>query len=243
MIVKRYSMPKGCRIPTVEIRRIQGAHELEAARMVDAMAGGAELTGRGVVSAERREAIRLSVVKLGTRPIDHAVPLLEIDGWSRKERAALGKFFDDMNGVSLAAMKAVAFEAEALSDGKGRHGKRYKLPPGFEVATVDLWELGGHEELAASLKADANPKAGLGERALIHRRELIRLALREPGAAFDFDGLGLPTLTAVSFFFEDTNGIPEDELQGCVADGVEVNGAPTAKMDQPLVPGGADATG
>jgi hypothetical protein len=243
MKAKRYDMPKGCRIPSVEIRVIQGAHELEAARMVDAMGAGAELTGRGMVTAERREAIRLSVTRLGPRPIDHAVPLLEIDGWSRKERAALAKFFDDLNGVSLQAMKAACFEAEPLTDGKVRHGKRYKLPPGFELETVDLWELGGHEELAAALKADANPKAGLGERALVHRRELIRLALREAGAAFDFDGLGLPTLTAVSFFFEDTNGIPEDELMGCVAAGVEVNGAPTAKTDQPLVVPGAAATG
>ncbi len=236
MKVKRYTMPGGCRVPSVEIRVIQGAHELEAARMVDAMSATAELDGRGVVKAERREAIRLSIVKLGTRVIDHAAPLLEIDGWSRKERAALAKFFDDQNGVSLQAVKAASFEAEALSDGKGRHGKRYKLPAGLELATVEIWELGGHEELAASLKADSNPRAGLGERALIHRRELIRLALREAGAAFDFDGLGLPTLTAVSYFFEDTNGIPDDEISGCVAAGVEVSGAPMAKTEQPLVP-------
>lgn len=242
--VKRYTLPKGCPARSVDVRELLGVHDLEATRMADALGAGQKLTARDVVNAERREAIRLSIVRLDDRVIDHVVPLMEIDGWSRAARAALGRYFDDVNGVNLAEVKRLISEAEVLTDGKGRNGKRYTLPPGCSVATVDLWEIGGHEELAAGLAADAAVKAGPGERALLHRRALVAGAMREAGKVADWDGWTLRTVTAISLYFEDVNGIPSDEIEGFVAGAVVVSGAAPAQGNQPpTAPEVAGATG
>lgn len=238
-MVKRYNMPKGCPVATVDIREITGAHELEAAKMADATTS--RPTPRLLVEAERREAVRLSVARLDDREVDHAIPLFEIDQWPRRAREALARYFADVNGIAGDDLKAMEAGAEVLRDG-ARFGRRFTLPSGCSIATIDVWELGGHEELEAAIRADSVQHAGVTAAALVHRRMLIAAAARKPDMAEDFNTWTLRTTTAVGWCYEAVNGIPEDEIQGCMAAAVEVGAAP-AEMNQPRPQGVAGATG
>jgi hypothetical protein len=84
--------------------------ELLAADMADANMTEAERKSmQRALEAERREAIRLSIIGLvveggeglSRRAIDQSEPLMEIDEWSTKAWAALRTFFGDINGIPL----------------------------------------------------------------------------------------------------------------------------------------------
>jgi len=116
-VIKRFAMPKSVRQLDAERREcrevfileITSRDEIEAAMMADAMMSPVERQSYKLTQeAERREAIRLSIVGVGKLVGDDimyshtnadGIPLGEINGWSIKAWAALQLYFGQLNGV------------------------------------------------------------------------------------------------------------------------------------------------
>ena len=104
----------------VYLFEMKAKDELAAAEMADATMTDVERkSAHRALEAERREAIRLSIVglivedentgALQRRHIDQSAPLMEIDDWSSKAWAALRTFFGDLNGIPVEELgKSVA---------------------------------------------------------------------------------------------------------------------------------------
>lgn len=222
-MIKRYTMPKGSPASTVTMRELSGRDELEAAKAADALTP--QKTVEALTDAERREAVRISLVEIDGKAIDHAVPLFEIDEWPRRARKALEAFFADLNGINRSDVDKCTASAESLSDGAGRFGSRFRLPKGIglEIEEVEIWELRGIEELEAARAVDATPTTGVISRELARRRAMMSASIKTP---LDWSQLRLRTLTMLSFLFEHVNGVPADEILGLVASAVAVDAAP-----------------
>lgn len=84
---------------------------IRAAEMADAVMTDVERkSGQLVVEAERREAVRLSIVGLvtkdgGRQHIDQSKPLMEIDDWSSKAWTCLFNFHHELNGLPVEEVK------------------------------------------------------------------------------------------------------------------------------------------
>jgi len=105
--IARYDFPEGVsEARAVYLFELKAKDEVTAAEMADANMSQAERRSMArAMEAERREAIRLSIVGLiddsGRRHIDQATPLMEIDEWSSKSTAALRAFHSDLNGLPM----------------------------------------------------------------------------------------------------------------------------------------------
>lgn len=97
----------------VYLFELKAKDELAAADMADATMTDAERKSlTRAMEAERREAIRLSIVGLVEnhdgevlrRHIDQAEPFMDVDDWSSRAWAALRSFFGEVNAVSVEAM-------------------------------------------------------------------------------------------------------------------------------------------
>lgn len=242
-MVKRYPMPKRSPVPSVTLRELTGADEVEAARMADALLPADEVDSAKMIRAERQEAVRVSITHLGDDPVDPAVPAFAIDKWPRQAARTLERFFSDINDLETAELELSRKDAEPLWDEEtGRAGQRFKLPARCSLEVVEIWEIGGNEEIAAALRVDAMKIPGRLERMVHRRREMVRAALRAD-AALDFNAMSARTLGCLQLLFDDVNGIPEAEIQGCLAAAVDLSGAAPAEMDKPQATGGAGSTG
>jgi hypothetical protein len=134
--VRRFPMPKGSPAPSVTIREVFGADETEAARMIDALSDPT-LGARGVIAAEKREAIRRSIVAIDNVPVDPDVPLFVIDHWGRAASRALERFFGEINGLKQVEIDAAIEAGEPLWDeAAARKGTRFRLPPRCSLEAV-----------------------------------------------------------------------------------------------------------
>jgi hypothetical protein len=112
--ILRFDFPRGIDdAHAVYMFPMTGRDELVAADMAEAnMTASERKSVVRAADAERREAIRLSIVgvvhKSGSafeyRHIDQSVPFMEIDAWSSKAWYALRTFFGTLNGLSVAAL-------------------------------------------------------------------------------------------------------------------------------------------
>lgn len=230
--MKLYELPKlatgNSPASTVTMREITGRDELEAAKAADALTE--QKSAEALTDADRREAVRISIVAIDKEPVDHTVPLFAIDQWPRRTRKALERFFADLNGVNMQEIKAATASAVPLSDGDGRFGSRFSLPAGLELQTVEIWELRGIDELEAGRDVDGATTTGIISRELVRRRAMMARAIKE---SVNWETMGLRTLTALGFLFEHVNGVPEEEISGLVAGAVAVDAAP-AEATSPL---------
>lgn len=111
--ITRFDFPSGMdEALAVYLFEMKAKDELAAAEMADATMSDTERKSMNrALEAERREAIRLSIVGLveadpasgaiRRRHVDQAVPLMEIDEWSSKAWAALRTYFGDLNGLPV----------------------------------------------------------------------------------------------------------------------------------------------
>lgn len=241
--IKRFPMPKGSPVPTVTIRELFGVDEMEAANMVDAL-GAPDMGAYELVQAEKRESIRRSIVALGDTEVRPDIPLLSIDKWPRAPMKALERFYGAVNGLSRADINKAIEAGEWVWDEEShRRGCRFRFPERCSLESVMVWEITPHDELAAALRVDKLPPAGKAVTILRNRRELARAALGKEMERLDWDTLNLRTIMAITLFFDAVNGIPEEEISGCVAAAVDLSGAAPAETSKPPAPGVASATG
>jgi hypothetical protein len=228
MKIKRYKMPKGAPVASVDVRQLSGADEIMAAQMTDAIRDDYE-TASQLMEASHQEAIRLSLVAINEAPVQ-VEQTFEIDGWRRPFRKALAAFFGDMNGIDLPALKKLADAGVPLVEDGGKVGMRFQLPEGLDLAEVEIWEITGADELAAGAEVDKHRRAGIAERVLRHRHALMTRSMRIHA---QWDAWSLATSTALSILYERVNGVPEEEISGLLAAAEEVSDATAAETSSP----------
>jgi hypothetical protein len=123
--VRRFEMPDAVEeVSAIYMVKLRGKDEITAADMADATMTDLERQSQvRAAEAERREAIRLSIVALVGRDgrhrhIDQSAPLVEIDEWSMPTRFVLQAFFGEMNGVELDKVGKAVREARRLGAGR-----------------------------------------------------------------------------------------------------------------------------
>jgi hypothetical protein len=106
--ITRYDLPGDVEeAAAVYMFKMKNKDDLLAAEMADANMTAAERKSQQLTAdAQRREAIRLSIVGIvnrdGTRRlIDGTRPLMELDDWDSSSWAALRTYFGDLNGLPM----------------------------------------------------------------------------------------------------------------------------------------------
>lgn len=102
-LMKRYELPEECHrdCEVVVMRELSGQDEIEAAIMADRNATSAvKESAFASVAADQREALRLSLVMVDGRRVNHdGVPFRELDDFSMATIGQLLAYFRDLNGV------------------------------------------------------------------------------------------------------------------------------------------------
>lgn len=140
-VQKRYVLPERCDVSEIVLRELTGQDELLAAIQAEHNCPSS-LRGQAtaLLAQERTEGIRLSLIAVDGRPIDHSVPYRDLDQWSSRTRRFVAAAFDDLNGVT----------AEEL--GKLRSGG-VVVPPNEPRATAragDAWPPTGNDSPGTS---------------------------------------------------------------------------------------------
>lgn len=130
--IQRFVMPPNIReCREVFVMEITSREELRAAAMADAMMSPQERASRKLAEdAEKREAIRLSIVGIGyrkggwrapeTAPVEYRhvnsddLPFVEINDWSMKAWSALHVWFGQVNGVPMDEIAKGIEEAQTV---------------------------------------------------------------------------------------------------------------------------------
>lgn len=235
---KRFRFPAGSRHRSIVLRELDGADELLAAETAAALLPK-NANGRQVVVASQREATKIAIVEIDGAAVDHTVPLFAVNSWSRKDLAALDVFFGSMNGLTDDEVRTMYGSAAQLSDGSGRYGTGFLLPPGCGLTSVEVWETSADDEINAAREMDGINTIGIPDLALRQRRALVGRAL--VGRAPDWQGWSMRTSTAISLCYQKVNSIPEGELEGLVAAAEEV-GETVAETSSPTPAEAAEAS-
>lgn len=233
---KRFKMPAGSRVKELVIRELTGQDELVAAQTAAALLGS-KADHREIVLTSRREATKLAIVEIDGRAVDHTIPLVAVDRWSRRDLAALDRFFDSINGLTDEEVRAMYASAMPIDDGEGGFGTSFTLPSRCALSTVTAWETSGGDDIAAARAVESIRTIGLADRVLHQRWALVAQSLR--GVVADWPKWSMRTSTAVSLCYQHVNSIPDGELEGLVAAAQDVGEAtadPSPGKDSPPSP-------
>lgn len=114
---KRYRLPAGCSVREVVMRELDGNDEVEAAVMAEQRASSATKGSvAGMIGAEQREAIRLSLCEVDGKPVNaDGVPFMAMDRWTMRTMRAINRFFADLNGLPEDELKNAVAGAEVVT--------------------------------------------------------------------------------------------------------------------------------
>lgn len=137
VLTKRYELPPGCTdrkgrpVRSVVVRELDGSDELQAALWLEQNAPATALeTQAGMLAAEQRELIRMSLVEVNDEEVNlDGVPWMGMDQWTIKTFRVVRMYYVDVNAVddmeirkSLAGAVVVSGAAPAVGRGRGARG-------------------------------------------------------------------------------------------------------------------------